>query len=182
VIPRKTFPDPTPWSEAQVQRALVRSEVFKSQVLAVPCCSWTGHEADLLVIGKCLRLCDVEVKISRADLKADWKKEKWWHSRPWSRTLMAPTGPRIRRDWPPKVWKHYYCMPRSIWHESLLEHMPPNSGILFVYSHNTTGKPVVSLYRRPKPNRDAQTLLPNECIDIARLASLRMWDALAAKN
>jgi len=163
---------PNTWSEATLTKALVRS-FFHNAVLAVPCCGWTGHEADLLVVTKDLRLIDVEMKISRSDFKADAKKDKWWHSRPWSRSKAAT---RLMRDWPPKVWKHYYLMPQAIWTAELLEHAPANSGILL--AHGSPHACSVSAKRRSKPDKDAYRLQPHEVIDLARLAGLRLWDAL----
>lgn len=67
------------WSEHAIARALVRQTFNRKYLVVVPNCNWTGHECDLLVVTENLRIIDVEIKISRADLKADAKKEKWWH-------------------------------------------------------------------------------------------------------
>ncbi|UNA00859.1 MmcB family DNA repair protein [Edwardsiella phage vB_EpM_ZHS] len=157
------------WTEANLTQALVRG-FFKSAVLAVPCCGWYGHEADLLVVTKDLRLIDVEMKISRADLKADVKKDKWWYRRAWARS--RPMEP-LKRDWPPRVWKHYYLMPRAIWTPELLEGLPETSGVLLAH-----GSRSIECYRRAMPSREAERLGSHEVIDIARLAGLRLWDAL----
>jgi len=157
------------WTEASLTRALVHN-FFQRSVLAVPCCGWTGHEADLLVITKDLRLIDVEMKISRADLKADAKKDKWWQTRTWARS--RPAEP-LRRDWPPKIWKHYYLMPQEIWTPELAELLPEASGILTAYGANC-----IRVERKATPQRDAERLGSHEVIDLARLAGLRLWDAL----
>lgn len=164
---------PEKWTEARIGRAIVRS-MFNSSVLAVPCCGWTGHEADLLIIEKGLRLIDIEVKISRSDLKADLGKDKWWVSRPWSRSKLD--AGRDRRPWPPRVWKHYYALPEAIWAPELEAALPEVSGILLLRRHGAVD--IITPMRRAKPNRDATRLQPHECIDLARLAGLRMWDAL----
>ncbi len=164
------------WSEALIGKTLAHGLLNNRSVLAVPCCGWAGHEADLLVIEPGLRIIDVEIKISRSDLKADLKKDKWWTSRPWSRH--RGYGERKRREWPDKVWKHYYAMPHEIWDDKLLDFMPANSGILLL-TRRPGGLPI-SIYprRRAKPNREAKPISPADCIDIARLAGLRMWSAL----
>lgn len=159
------------WTEATVGRAVSR-QLFKSAALVVPCCGWTGYEADLLVVTKDLRIVDVEIKISRSDLKADLAKDKWWHHRPWSRRN-TPVAPRERRQWPPKVWKHYYCVPASVWTDALLDAIPATSGVLTL-----TDSGHITSRRAAKPCKDAQRLTAADAIDIARLANLRMWDAL----
>lgn len=171
----------TKWTEASVGRAVVRS-VFKGAVLAVPCCSWTGHEADLLVVTRDLKLIDVEVKISRADLKADLKKDKWWKHRPWSRRH----HPLERLQWPPKVWKHYYAVPHDIWCDDLFAALPECSGVMLLHrpgaGHKRMSIGSVTVARAAKANRLAERISGADAIDLARLASLRMWDALAAKE
>jgi len=148
-------------------------------ILAVPNCGWTGAEADLLVVDeRTLRLVEVEVKISRADLLADSAKDKWWWHRPWGRTRKQ--WPRLRREWPDKVWKHYYAMPASIWDDALLPRINEASGILLLSERPGTRTGVAIRVLRPaKPCREAKPITAGDAIDLARLASLRMWDALA---
>lgn len=163
---------PFKWSEASLTRGIVRN-FFGNAVLAIPCCGWTGHEADLLVVTRDLRLIDVEMKISRSDLLADPKKDKWWHRRPWSRRRAEP----VMREWPPKIWKHYYVMPRSIWDAKLMEKLPEHSGVLLA-SVSRTGWMSFESVRRVKPDRGAYRLNAHEVLDLARLTGLRFNDAL----
>lgn len=79
-------------------------------------------------------------------------------------------------QWPPRVWKHYYCMPKEIWRDDLLAVIAPVSGVLLVHSMS-----IVSL-RRAKCNRDAKPIDAEDAIDIARLAGLRMWDAFDQRD
>ena len=128
-------------------------------------------------------------QISRADLKADAAKAKWWHQR----YVGAPRrveehderGRPIRRrniyarefelrTWPPKVWKHYYAMPADIWSDDLLGSLgSPASGVLLA----DAGGVRIRVRRPAKPCRGAEPISPAAAVDIARLASLRMWDA-----
>ncbi len=152
-------------------------------------CRWTGNECDALVVTMDLRIIDLEVKISRSDLKADAKKDKWWKTSPkdWALrpdgTMGAVDTPDKKLTWPPKVWKHYYVMPRDIWRPELEGSLPSEaSGILLVSEQQVGDTPYgISLYRRAKPNRDAEKLLPQQVMDIARLANIRMWDAYDMK-
>lgn len=192
------------WSENSIARGLARQTFNRKYLVVVPNCNWTGHECDLLVVTENLRLIDVEIKISRADLKADAKKEKWWHREhighwpsvtelqhsPWSNDLQVERIYRRARykstpkDWPRKVWKHYYAMPKAIWHPDLLEALPSaQSGVLLLdregYPRPVDAGMRVDCVRRASPNRDAPSISPAAAVDIARLASLRMWDAFA---
>lgn len=165
------------WSEGKIARAVALQTLAKKCVVLVDRCNWTGHECDVLAVTTDLRIIDVEVKISRADFKADARKDKWWH-RPgwiWNQPQPAP----VHRDWPPRVWKHYVAMPRELWDDSLFEFMPsPKSGLLLVSEQRSSMTPVaVHCFRRATPNKDASRLTPAQAVDVARLANLRMWDA-----
>lgn len=166
------------WTETNIARALNAQFFQRKHLMVVPNCNWTGHECDLLVITENLRIIDVEIKISRADLKADMKKDKWFHSYDWKTDgpyTEFKNAERRRREWPRKVWKHYYVMPQEIWKEELFEFIPEASGVLLLRrDHELT---LIKEKRRAKPNREAEHISAVQAIDIARLASLRMWDA-----
>lgn len=179
------------WSERLIARELAVG-LFAKRLVVVDNCNWTGHECDLLCVTTDMRIVDVEIKISRADLKADAKKDKWW------RRKFIGYGPReeiknsdgrlIRVNepalydehhltHPPKVWKHYYALPSEIWSESMFEFLPsPASGVV-VLDEREDGSISHKVLRRATPNRDAGKITPAQAIDIARLANLRMWDA-----
>ena len=149
----------------------ITAGLFNRSMLVVPNCYWAGHEADLLVVTPCMRLVDVELKISRSDLKADINKDKWWKHQAWSRRHQ----PRSRNDWPPKVWKHYYAMPAQIWEQKLLESLPAVSGVILVHDQKLPQRPQFEILRRAKPNKEAPVLAPSNICDLARLTSIRYW-------
>lgn len=176
------------WSEGKITRAVAVQTLAKKCVVLVDRCNWTGHECDVLAVTTDLRIIDVEVKISRSDFKADSRKDKWWHRfgsqyagvDESGRTKWTQPAP-IHRHWPPKVWKHYVCMPRELWDAALFEFMPsPASGLLLVREHR--GRIEVNCERRAVPNKDACRLQPTSVMDIARLANLRMWDAYSSRD
>lgn len=170
------------WSERLIASEIARQTLARKCVVLVDNCNWTGHECDVLGVTTDLRIIDVEVKISRADLKADAKKDKWWH-RQWGIYNPATRGyvqpPDTARQWPPKVWKHYYALPADIWRDDLIAALPsPKSGVLLLKEQKSGGAPiVVECRRRATPNKDATRLTPANAVDIARLANLRMWEA-----
>lgn len=176
-----------PWSEKIIARAIAMW-LERRCVVLVDNCSWTGDECDVLAVTTDLRIIDIEVKISRSDLKADAKKDKWWDKR-WNWPFEGATGgfaqagppaPVLPREHPRKVWKHYYAMPKEIWKPELLECLPSTaSGVLLLrpgVGHQAP--PVVAeCVRRSKPAKDAYRLSQQEVMDIARLQNLRMWEA-----
>ena len=163
------------WSEGSIARAISLQTLARKCVVLVDNCNWTGHECDVLGVTTDLRIIDVEVKISRADLKADAKKDKWWRRLGWT----GMHGADCPRQHPPKVWKHYYAMPADIWKPELLECLPSSaSGVLLLRKGGWPQPPViVSCERRATPAKDATRLNPEQVMDIARLANLRMWEA-----
>lgn len=172
------------WSEHSIARAIALQTLARKCVVLVDNCNWTGHECDVLGVTTDLRIIDVEVKISRSDLKADAKKDKWWHKFAcghetvetarggYQRTLYDKT-PLLH---PRKVWKHYYALPKEIWKPELVECLPSSaSGVLLLWEH--AGRIQVSCERRSTPAKDACRLKPEQVMDIARLQNLRMWEA-----
>lgn len=171
------------WSESSIARAISRQLLNRRCVVLVDRTTWTGHEADVLGVTLDLRLIDIEVKISRADLKADAAKDKWWHRHGWGTYVDGKhvPAPRTARQWPPKVWKHYYALPADIWKPDLMASLgSPQSGVLLLRQRD--GVVSVHCERRCTPNKSAERLTPEQVIDIARLANLRMWDAYESRD
>lgn len=169
------------WNEGRIGRILARG-TFKGNLCVLPNCVWTGDEIDLLVVTPSRRIIDVEVKITRADLKADASKGKWWHREGFGYFDAAGhhvRPPRVALPWPRCVWKHYYAMPAEVWRVDLLTCVQPNSGILLVRESDYRTRSVECI-KRAKPCRNAAQITDDQVVEIARLASLRMWDAYAA--
>ncbi|MCI2809369.1 hypothetical protein [Eoetvoesiella caeni] len=179
------------WSEQSIGRALAQQFFNRKYLVVVPNCNWTGYECDILAVTENLRIIDVEIKISRSDLKADAKKDKWVKR---TFTGYAPEEQihneqgrliqirrralydELRLQWPRKIWKHYYALPEDIWEDNLLDSLgSPASGVLLLTQIDD--RLYVRCRRPAKPCKDADKLSPATAIDIARLASLRMWNA-----
>ena len=157
-----------------IQRCVQR-DLLKRKAVVIPNCYWAGHEADLLAFTTRGLVIDVEVKLTRADFKADAKKDKWWHT--WYRAAPEQRRPR---EWPPRVWRHYFVMPAEIWDPKLEAcAASPASGIVTI-ALAPSGIPKYRVERRCRPNPQARPVDTRDWLELARLANLRMWDALAA--
>ena len=184
VVPAIRHDQPEPvvaWTESRIAE-LLASTTFRDD-LVCPNCTHLGFEADLLVVHRSLRLIDVEIKISRADLKADIDKDKWWRRPYWGYSEQRPD--KVRLDWPRNVWKHYYAMPEAVWKPELADVIPATSGVMLICADQPIpewGGPThtVRHVRRARPNRDAEPVQPHTAIRIARLVSLRYWAARSA--
>lgn len=169
------------WTADQITRAVIHSQFFQRKLLVVPRCTWPGHECDLLAVhAPSLRILDLEIKISRQDLLADPKKDKWWegHFPVYDKELRQYVQkPRVRLEWPPNVWKHYYVMPDAVWRSGDLGgQLPAKSGVI-IFRRNGSGL-FAWVAKHAQPNKKAQPIQPADVMDLARLAGLRMWDAL----
>lgn len=167
------------WTEGIIARAVALQTLARKCVVLVDNCSWPGSECDVLAVTTDLRIIDVEVKISRADLKADARKDKWWHRLSYAEAQARGVDFWQYREpvqYPRRVWKHYYAMPLEIWKPELLASLPSSaSGVLLLTDRH--GHVEVRCERRATPNKNAERLQSTEVMDIARLANLRMWEA-----
>jgi hypothetical protein len=161
--------------ESEIILALSQ-QFFKNRILmAVDHCYWTGHECDVLGVTKCLKLIDIEIKVSRSDFRADRRKDKWWHD-----TYYKGDKRVSQRDWPPKVWKHYFVMPREIFSKDLVKDLPSrNCGIILAHKPPSFSSVVLTAYRGARANPDPKRLTAENMADIGRLISLRLWEARA---
>lgn len=162
------------WTEFSIAKTLAMDFFNKSSLVVVDNCGWTGNECDLLVVNRDLRIIDVEIKISRQDLKADAKKDKWRHHTAWNK----PKATALLTH-PTFCWKHYYVMPEEIWTPTLLGFLPSeHSGVVLLKAETTRNgveRVRYNVVRAAKPNRAAEKITPADAVNIARLASLRMW-------
>jgi len=171
---------PTKWSENYIAAKLATGFFNRQYLVVVPNCTWPGSECDLLVITENLRVIDVEIKVSRADVKADAKKDKWKRYARFDFDAKKRV-PSANREWPARCWKHYYCVPSDIWSDDLFDSLPSKaSGVLII--HDDEYGVHIGCRRRAKPDRTADRLTPDAAVNIARLASLRMWKKILEDN
>lgn len=117
------------------------------------------HECDLLVVSKAGYLTEIEIKISRADLRADAKK---WHGH---------ESDRIKRL--------FFALPDYL--EHCIDMVPERAGIILVrpkanvpgvYPYHPRCREIRSAIR----NKDATKISDADRYKIARLGALRIWN------
>lgn len=162
-----------------VARAIGRQVFMRRAIIMVPNCSWTGFEADLLVISHHGRLIDLEIKRSAADLRADAGKDKWWAYQP-SRWDPRLPRRRVSLQWPPRVWKHWYAVDAKVFKPADLAGLSEASGVMTWKPHG--GSYLLTVIRQPQPNRKAEPISTVEALDLCRLSNLRLWDEYQRSN
>lgn len=121
--------------------------------LIVPNVSWgfgLQYEADLVVVTKSNYIYEVELKVSKSDLKADAKKRKHLHPR--------------------KTFKRmYYAMPESIYDPTLV---PEYAGVLLAYMHRKRW--YIKVERKPE-NLKVDPITDKQYIKLLELMAMRVW-------
>jgi hypothetical protein len=117
------------------------------------------HECDLLIIRKSGYAVEVEIKVSRWDLRKDLKKKHGHQSG------------RIR--------EFYYAVPEKLY-EYAVEIVPQDAGIIEVSGLGETDLRYAFIRRRPKIRTQSRKLSNDEISQAARLGCMRIW-ALKAK-
>ena len=107
-----------------------------------------NHECDIFVLKKSGYAYEVEIKVSRGDLKKDLKKKRGHKSN--------------------KIKKLYFAIPEELLRSKEL--IPKRAGILAVGKY---GK--VTEIRKAQVNKEAVKLSDKERIHLAHLACMRVW-------
>lgn len=135
---------------------------FRENII-VPNISWGAHlhECDLLIIRKSGHGIEVEIKISKSDLKNDFKKE---HNH-------IDRYNRIR--------EFYYAIPEYM--EDCIPLIPERAGIISVSKNIIAGTVYTQCrtIRKSKINTTASKFCDNEILKIAHLGTMRLWSSRA---
>ena len=117
----------------------------------VPNVSWGAglHECDLLIIKRSKWATEVEIKISKSDLKADFNKKHKHESE--------------------KIRELFYAIPDYLY-EECKDLIPEHAGILTVDGYLVTCRK-----RDAKPNPSSRKLTDDEIKNILRLGNMRTW-------
>lgn len=127
------------------------------QNIIVPNISWGFHihECDLLILRKSGHCLEVEIKISKADLKKD-KEKSHGH---------VDYYDRVRELW--------FAIPEGM--SNCIEDIPEKAGILVVYMHEWLNRYCCKRIRDAKVNSKSVKLYENEQLALARLGTMRIW-------
>lgn len=128
--------------------------------LIVPNVHWgrNMHECDLLMISKAGYATEIEIKISRADLRRDMKK---WH----------------RHHGGHQIKYLYFAMPAEL--EASAELVPAHAGIILIRSDEGLDYERAPRCRQLRPavvNKGANKMSDRDQYKVARLGALRIWN------
>ena len=126
--------------------------------IVVPNVSWGffNHECDLFFIRTSGYGFEVEIKRSKSDMMADFKKKH---------------GHKDRAN---RIVQLYYAFPEELL-PNLEELVPDDCGIITVSRSEWDNKARASMRRDAKRRKGAKPLTQKEQLKIARLGTLRIW-------
>lgn len=128
--------------------------------IIVPNISWGFggmHECDMFIVSKAGVATEVEIKISKSDLLADFKKG------------------HDHKDRQGRITYFYYAMPETLY-EKVKDLIPQDAGILTCARGSWEGASVyVKEVRKPEKRKNARKLTTQECFKIAWLGTMRIF-------
>jgi len=143
----------------EIEKRLAGYFDYRQNVI-VPNISWgvNLHECDLLIIRKSGYGIEVEIKISRSDLKADLKKH---HN---------------HIDRANRISELYFAIPDYL--KDSIEFIPEDAGILILernkYYHQFNCLKV-QRFRKAKINKNRNKFSEDEILKVAHLGAMRIW-------
>lgn len=149
-----------PVTTAEMEVAIAKYFGYRTHII-VPNLSWGffTHECDLFLIRKSGYGFEVEIKRSKSDMMADFKKKH---------------GHKDRGN---RIVQLYYAFPKELF-PKVEELVPEECGILMVEKYQGWGDKIetyVSMVRDAKRKKGAKRLTEKEQLQIARLGTLRIW-------
>jgi len=142
----------------EMEEAISRYFGIRTNII-VPNISWGlpgMHECDVFIVKKSGYVIEVEIKRSKADLLADFKK-KHDHS-------------DIR------IKEFFYALPENLL-KTCTEYIPEHAGIISCSRSKwkTRNSVYASVIRDCKPSKDARKLTQEEQFKVAKLGCMRIW-------
>ncbi|MCK5563721.1 MAG: MmcB family DNA repair protein, partial [Planctomycetes bacterium] len=111
------------------------------------------HECDLFIVSQAGYATEVEIKISKADLKKDADKPHNHES--------------------DLIKNLYFAIPEKL--EGCIEYIPERAGVIVLKREKHYNSLICQILRKPKPNKHARKLTDEERYKVARLGALRIW-------
>lgn len=140
----------------EMEEALARYFGYRQNII-VPNISFgfNIHECDLLILRKSGHVLEVEIKISRSDLKKDLKKE------------------HCHSDYFNRIKELWFAIPEYL--QDSQDLVPEQAGIIVVYLSEWGGFYCRTI-RDPEVNTSAHKLDATEQLALARLGTMRIWN------
>ena len=124
--------------------------------IVVPNVHWglgLRHEADMIIVSSASYATEIEIKVSRGDIKADLNKWKW-----------KRTSKLIRR--------FFYAVPEAL---KDCEYLPADKGLIIMKEWNTNINPC-EIIRPSAVNKGARKLREDEIRKLLHLGCMRIWE------
>jgi len=154
-------------TEVEVQNLVWREYATSSNLVVIPCSNVLGWEADMLVVTRALLAHEFEIKLTRADFRADMGKEKWAHFqafRAGSMVLQVDRYGFSARVLRPANYFWYVCPPDLL----VTADVPTFAGLAYATRDG--------LRTMKKPERlHREKLSQSQVMQITRAMSFRYW-------
>ncbi len=149
---------------AEVESAIYEYFDIRQQVLVSNIYWGLGflHELDIAKVNKKSNyLTEIEIKVSKADILADKKKDKWQRAGSYN-----PFGDN-------KICEMYFAVPVELEDFAML-HIPKDCGLYAVEYMPKSGNYRVKKVRGSKRNREARKLTDSEYVKFLELGCMRV--------
>lgn len=140
----------------EMEMALYR-KLFANEKIICPNISWglgLNHECDLFIVDKNNFVTEIEIKISKSDLKKD--------------------GSKGHKHASNKIKYLYFAIPKEMDRQDCLELIPDHAGI-YVVGKRDSGASITDKKRAAKPNPNAKQLEPKDVRKLSYLMQFRYW-------
>jgi hypothetical protein len=159
VAVRTIKPKVEPIKTIDIEVAIAKYYEVRKNII-VPNISWGFawmHECDMFIVSKAGIATEVEIKISKADLLADFKKG------------------HDHKDRAGRITYFYYAMPKDLY-EKVKDLIPNDAGILTCSRADWDESRIfVREERKPEKRNNTRKLTPEEQLKIAWLGTMRIW-------
>lgn len=159
-------------TERDIQLALSYRHVYRSE-LVVPNVSMAWGECDLLAVSLSGYLTEYEIKVSLSDLKREWKKERWNDD--------SYYYAQAHKFFSESIKSYWIAVPDWM-AEKAAARIPDWVGLISVGSepHEYEGafrgmRPLFEI-RKPRVNRKAKKITPDEWIKLGRKGVAKYWN------
>lgn len=144
----------------EMELAIAKLFVVRQNII-VPNISWGFgmHECDMFVIKKSGIAVEIEIKRSKSDFLADFKKG------------------HDHKDRQNRITEFYFAFPEEIY-ESCKDLVPLDAGIIKCYRYTNYKKETnvfATVMRKPKRIKGARKLTVEEQLRVAKLGTMRIW-------